>query len=1070
MAKGEIRYTLSADGTPMRQELSKAESDLKKWQGLVGRVSRDIEGSEKRVAQEIAAVGVKVKQLGDAGELAGPKLARVVAKLDELAAKGGKIPANLQAIADKFRVSAESASGLSKELDAIKTEKVTQLAGEMGVLGRVMAAAGPAGLAVAASLALVVGTAGSVATVLTKSTAEAAQFAGRLTDMSVATGLSTESLQIFQRSADLGGGSLESLASASAKVRQSIVDSPEKFDRLGLSVSRLVNLRPEEQLYAVAQALKDIENPTVRDAVAMDVLGKKAGEVFEILRNDPAAVRAEMERLGLAIDNGTVAKLDDLGDAATTLRATWQAVWLQIGASIGSSDELRGFLSDLASLVGSVSRSARDAAPSIRAIADQGFAYLRNVLGGVVSILGPLLDGFRALIGLLPSVGASVRGALNLATMGAADGVAALGALRGAGASPRRSLSLAAPVGLLSEVAAGTYAGRVPGDAPNDKAKAKSEADKAERELLDLKTEALKNQYARFKAESERLDAESEAIDKIQKSVYARVTNLLMNGGPLASGSPAPMIVPKGPDGKPKQFDLSYTTGFTPVNAPDVSKPAFSASQALQELANVAAISSSKLAKAFASVAGGAAGMVSGLSKFFGKDKLDFGKGLTGVLGKAGVIGGIAASALSIGSSIFGLFKKKPKPKEVAPPPEPPKAPEPVDGNLLAGSLAGATKGIVAKSADDIRAQSKILSLSFWQVFTEQGLTAAAASFKDVFNSIRDKLGSLGGDDVATAILGPIGTLMDKMDNEAFAGAADGAQQYAQLLKELRTKEVPMTTDQFGAFEEQLQAAKEQAAAGGATTKESLIAIAPMLQEIVATSAKYGLALDENTQKLIEEAKAAGLAFPTDPIDRLIGKLDEFISKLLGIDGKTVGVNVRANYIKSNDPNDSGDGSGIPGFAGGSGGLRNFGAGTLVELHGREAVLTEDQYRDRGAGRPGSGGGDSGGGSPPVDLFRGWEAQPSGFDPGSISDAFDSAVNDLVAPIRDLITQVKSMASNTGTVLIQPQVAVGVDAGSTRRNQEDLLRNVEDRVAEGVRRGTSPVLGALRDLGYRPTR
>lgn len=1067
MAKGEIRYTLSADGTPMRQELSKAESDLKKWQGLVGRVSRDIEGSEKRVAQEIAAVGVKVKQLGEAGELAGPKLARVVAKLDDLAAKGGKIPANLQAIADKFRASAESASGLSKELDALKTEKVTQLAGEMGKLGRVLGAAGPVGLAVEASLGLIVGAAGAAGTVIAKSTAEAAQFAGRLTDMSAATGLSTESLQVFQRTADLGGGSLESLASASNKLKQNIVDSPEKFDRLGLSVSRLVNLRPEEQLYAVAQALKDIENPTVRDAVAMDVLGKKAGEVFAILRNDPAAVRAEMERLGLAIDNGTVAKLDDLGDAATTLRATWQAVWLQIGASIGSSDELRGFLSDLASLVGSVSRAARDAAPSIRAMADQGFAYLRNVLGGVVSILGPLLDGFRALIGLLPSVGTAVRGALNLATMGAADGVAALGALRGAGAAPRRSLSLAAPVGLLTEVAAGNYAGQLPGDAPNLTAAAREKAAKEQeaaaeraRSAWQKAAEDAAKAWTSFYSQLGKMGpADAKAMADESRKKNASFLPYIERDA-LASLNRWPSGVDVLPTSK-KTYNLTYAaaTGYKgEVGAsPELAKSSISASAALQNLANIAATSSSKLAKSFASVLGGASGIASGLQ--------GLGKA-TGVLGsiggfasKLGMWGSVAAGALSIGSSIFGLFKKKPK--EVAPPPEPPKAPEPVDGNLLAGSLAGATKGIVAKSADDIRAQSKILSLSFWQVFTEQGLTAAAASFKDVFNSIRDKLGSLGGDDVATAILGPIGTLMDKMDNEAFAGAADGAQQYAQLLKELRTKEVPMTTDQFGAFEQQLQAAKEQAAAGGATTKEALIAIAPMLQEIVATSAKYGLALDENTQKLIEEAKAAGLAFPTDPIDRLIGKLDEFISKLLGIDGKTVGVNVRANYIKSNDPNDSGDGSGIPGFAGGSRGLRDFGAGTLVELHGREAVLTEDQYRDRGAGRPGNGGGDSGGGSLGI---------PSGFDPGAISDAFDSAVNDLVAPIRDLITQVKSMASNTGTVLIQPQVAVGVDAGSTRRNQEDLLRNVEDRVAEGVRRGTSPVLGALRDLGYRPTR
>ena len=56
----------------------------------------------------------------------------------------------------------------------------------------------------------------------------------------------------------------------------------------------------------------------------------------------------------------------------------------------------------------------------------------------------------------------------------------------------------------------------------------------------------------------------------------------------------------------------------------------------------------------------------------------------------------------------------------------------------------------------------------------------------------------------------------------------------------------------------------------------------------------------------------------------------------------------------SDDP-----GRGLPGYANGSGGIRDFGAGTLVMLHGRERVQTESQMRaEQSGGGIGSGGTD----------------------------------------------------------------------------------------------------------------
>ena len=178
----------------------------------------------------------------------------------------------------------------------------------------------------------------------------------------------------------------------------------------------------------------------------------------------------------------------------------------------------------------------------------------------------------------------------------------------------------------------------------------------------------------------------------------------------------------------------------------------------------------------------------------------------------------------------------------------------------------------------------------------------------------------------------------------------------------------------------------------GLSGAQSMAIMQPSLQQLYEMQKLHGYAVDETTQALLDEAKAQGT------VGDQFMSANERMVELLGILIETIGGKLPESYKRAGDaaeeygrraanslPSGYLNTTGMepvedpgPGFAGGSGGVRDFGAGTRVTLHGREAVLTEDQLIGMTMASGGGSRGAAGGGSAAPMMLKATIVMPDG--------------------------------------------------------------------------------------------
>lgn len=237
-------------------------------------------------------------------------------------------------------------------------------------------------------LTILAGLVTGLAAGLTSATSQLLSTAGAVSDLSAKTGISVEALQVLKHAGAQVGVSLDDISTAVVQMNKRLVDSPKAFEKLGLSAAALKNMRADEAFALIAQKIQSIENPAQQTSAAMQLLGRSGASVLPLLKSDIEHAADEAERFGLVLSEETVAAADELGDRLTTLGEAWDAWKMQSVAAIATSEILADGLDLITLAIGNLAKESADGAKARAALIDDLLKLTQ--LGKVIEIASAL--------------------------------------------------------------------------------------------------------------------------------------------------------------------------------------------------------------------------------------------------------------------------------------------------------------------------------------------------------------------------------------------------------------------------------------------------------------------------------------------------------------------------------------------------------------------------------------------------------------------------------------------------------------------------------------------------------
>lgn len=242
--------------------------------------------------------------------------------------------------------------------------------------------------------------------------------------MALRTGFSTEALSELKYAAEISGTSLATVEKGVKKMASSIGEAElgvktytDAFKLIGIEVSELQGLNPEEQFMKMAAGIAEIEDPTQRAYAAQKLLGRAGTELLPLFAEGAEGMeelRQKARDMGLSISGPAAQGAADLTDAMTDMKGSFKGVTMAI------SEQLAPIIQGLVETVTNATMKMKDWIKENPILAGV-LVKVAGAVGVLFAILGPLLmmlpmlsAGFTILWGAITGPVGLVIGAIAL--------------------------------------------------------------------------------------------------------------------------------------------------------------------------------------------------------------------------------------------------------------------------------------------------------------------------------------------------------------------------------------------------------------------------------------------------------------------------------------------------------------------------------------------------------------------------------------------------------------------------------------------------------------------------------
>ena len=234
--------------------------------------------------------------------------------------------------------------------------------------------------------------------------------------MSKRTGIGAAALSELAFAADISGATLDDVEKAIKRMAGSIIDADEglesyarAFRQMGLETDALMKMNPEQQFLAISEAIAELEDPTLRAALAQDVFGRAGTTLLPMMAEGKEGLRAlreEAHTLGIVFDEEAAAKAAKLKDEQTRLKDAMKGVGFAMAETLIPA--VTKTVTKITDIIKKVSEWIKENPKLAGTI-----VKVSAGLGALMLVLGPFMMMLPGLIAAGPAIGAGFTAMLG---------------------------------------------------------------------------------------------------------------------------------------------------------------------------------------------------------------------------------------------------------------------------------------------------------------------------------------------------------------------------------------------------------------------------------------------------------------------------------------------------------------------------------------------------------------------------------------------------------------------------------------------------------------------------------